>query len=248
MVAQKLSYEVDGTTFVGRLALPPGEGPVPAVLIAPEANGLDDEQAARAERLAALGYAALALDPHGGGRVLDGPAAIDARLAELAADPGAADRIVAAALAALLAEGRVDAGRVAAIGYCMGGTQVLDLARRGADLRGVVAFHPGLPPREPAGPGVIRGPVLVCVGSEDPIVPAADRAAFEREMTAAGADWRLLVLGGAAHSFTHPLADRAGRPGLAYHRPSAERAWRAMLDLLTEVFDGVIAAPAPAGS
>jgi dienelactone hydrolase len=232
---QEVTYAVDGATMVGRLAVPAGEGSGPAVLIAHEANGLDDEQADRARRLAELGYVALAVDYHGGGRVLAGPAAVDARLAELAADPEGATRLVAAGLDVLTGHPRVDPSRVAAIGYCQGGALVLALARTGADLRAVVGFHPGLTARDPAGSARITGAVLVCVGSDDPYVPAADRSAYAQEMAAAGVDWQLHVYGGAAHSFTHPNAGRAGRLGLAYHRPSAERAWRAMLDLFDEV-------------
>jgi dienelactone hydrolase len=241
VATQEITYEVDGHTMIGRLAVPDDAGPGaagtrPAVLIAPEANGLDGHQAARADRLAGLGYVALALDLHGGGTVLEEPASIDARVAALAADPAAARRLVAAGLDLLVAQPQVDPARVAAIGYCLGGLLVLELARTGADLKAVVGFHPGLASPHPEDAARIRGKVLVCVGAEDPHVTAEHRAAFEQEMRAAGVDWRMIVYGGAAHSFTHERADRAGRPGLAYDRAAAEHAWRAMLDLFGEVF------------
>jgi dienelactone hydrolase len=244
VATREITYEVDGLTMVGRLAVPDdaalgASGTRPAVLIAPEANGLDDHQAARADLLAGLGYVALALDPHGGGRVLVERAAVDARVAALAADPGAARRLVTAALDVLVAQPHVDPARVAAIGYCLGGMLVLELARTGADLKAVVGFHPGLTTPHPEDSARIRGTVLVCVGAEDPYVTAEHRAAFEREMRAAGVDWRMIVYGGAAHSFTHVRAHQAGRPGLAYDRAADEHSWRAMLDLFAEVFAAV---------
>jgi dienelactone hydrolase len=221
--------------MIGRLALPDGDGARPAVLIAHEANGLDEHQRARADLLAELGYVALAMDYHGGGRVYTDREAMMARIGALGSD---ADRIRAlgrAGLDALLREPRTDPARVAAIGYCFGGTLVLELARSGADLRAVVGFHPGLTTTRPQDSANITGSVLICVGAEDPHVSAEHRGAFEAEMRAARVDWRMTVYGGAKHSFTHPNAGRAGIPGLEYHRPTAERSWREMLDLFTEV-------------
>ncbi len=134
----------------------------------------------------------------------------------------------------LLAEPMTDPNRVAAIGYCFGGALVLELARSGADLRAVVGFHPSLHSPRPADAANVVGTVLICVGSEDPYVTADDRAAFEAEMQAAGVDWRLHVYGGVEHSFTHPHVDEVDLPGLRYHRPTAERSWREMLDLFDE--------------
>ena len=124
---------------------------------------------------------------------------------------------------------------MAAVGYCFGGTLVLELARGGADLRAVVGFHPGLGTSRPEDARDITGTVLLCVGSEDPHVDGDARAAFEAEMRAGGVDWRMHLYGGVQHSFTHPHADRAGIPGLAYDPAAADRAWRDMLDLFEEV-------------
>jgi dienelactone hydrolase len=98
----------------------------------------------------------------------------------------------------------------------------------------VVGFHPGLTTGRPEDSRNIAGRVLVCVGSDDPFIPVDQRPAFEAEMRAAGVDWQVHVYGGAKHSFSHPHAAQAGMSGLEYHRPSAERAWRAMLDLVGE--------------
>jgi dienelactone hydrolase len=236
MTTTDIAYEVDGTTMIGRLALPEGDGTRPAILIAHEGNGLDDFQKSRPERFAELGYLAFALDYHGGGQPLQDRAEINARLTLLADNPHRARAIGAAGLEVLLAHPRADRSRVAAVGYCFGGTMVLELARTGADLKAIVGFHPGLTPTRPRDSAHIVGRVLVCVGTEDPLVPLEDRLAFEEEMRSAGIDWRMNLYGGAKHSFTHPRAELAAVPGIEYHQPTDERSWRAMIDLLDEVF------------
>jgi dienelactone hydrolase len=230
-----ISYEVGGSTMTGRLALPDGDGARPAVLVAHEGNGLDDFQKQRAERFAELGYVAFALDYHGGGRPLEGRDEINRRLSALLDDTGRTRALATAGLGVLLAEPRVDPSRVAAVGYCFGGTMVLELARTGADLKAVVGFHPGLTTNRPQDSARIVGSVLVCIGADDPIVPAEQRLAFEDEMRAAGVDWRIHLHGGAKHSFTNPHAAAAGLDALAYDQRSDERSWRAMLDLFDEV-------------
>jgi len=233
MAARDIAYDADGATMVGRLALPPGEGKRPAVLIAHEANGLDDVQKSRAERFAQLDYVSFALDYHGGGQ----PVTVETgqtRLRGLREHPERLRALANAGLAVLLAEPRADAARVAAVGYCFGGTLVLELAAGGADLKAVVGFHPGLPLLRPQDAGNITGKVLVCVGSEDPYVPLAHRVAFEEQMRAGGVDWRMNLYGSVQHSFTHPGADRMAAPGLQYDQHADERSWRAMLDLFAE--------------
>jgi len=148
--------------------------------------------------------------------------------------PDRARSIATAGLDALLAEPRVDPSKVAAIGYCFGGTLVLELARTGADLKAVIGFHPGLGTARHDDSTNIVGTVLMCVGADDPIIPVEHRLAFETEMRAAGVDWRMNLYGGAQHSFTHPRADLAPIPGLEYDQLTDERSWRAMRDLLDE--------------
>jgi dienelactone hydrolase len=239
MVAtSEIEYEADGgLVMIGHLAVPDDDAgaALPAVLVAHEAPGLDDVHRQRADGLAQRGYVAFALDAHGGGRFqLDDPRTRE-RVAAITNDPDRARAIAASALEVLRGHPRVDASRLAAIGYCFGGTLVLELARGGADLRAVVGFHPGLGTSRPEDASNITGRVLVCVGSEDPYVDGDARAAFEAEMRAGGVDWRMHLYGGVQHSFTHPHADRAGIPGLAYNPAAADRAWRAMLDLFEEV-------------
>jgi dienelactone hydrolase len=236
VMIKDIEYVADDTLMLGCVAVPDGEAQRPAVLIAHEGNGLDDCQRGRAAQLAELGYVAFALDYHGGGRTIDDRDKMMARLAMLGADPDRARLLANAGLQVLLAEPTADPSRVAAIGYCFGGTLVLELACGGADLKAVVGFHPGLATTSTRDASNIAGKVLVCVGTKDPFIPLEQRLAFESEMDAAGVDWRMNLYGGAEHSFTHPSADQAGLPGLRYHKAAAERSWRAMLDLFNEVF------------
>jgi dienelactone hydrolase len=241
VTSRDIEYQVDGMTMRGRLAIPDGADRRPGVLIAHDGNGLDDHQRTRPEQLAELGYVAFALDYHGQGRVYADPDQMLRRIDLLAKDPDQVRRLGLAGLDMLCAEPRTDQSRLAAIGYCFGGTLVLELARGGADLKAVVGFHPGLSmfrAGTPSDSANITGAVLVCLGSEDPLIPVEDRLEFERDMRAAGVDWRMNLYGGAAHSFTHPgLTDPELRrpPGVAYHPRSAARAWRAMIDLFNEV-------------
>jgi dienelactone hydrolase len=231
-----VEYDAFGTVMVGRLALPDGDGVRPAVLIAHEGPGLDDYQKDRASRFAELGYVAFALDYHGGGKVLEGRDEMMARLGVLSGDPDRIRALGDAGLDVLLREPRADASKVAAVGYCFGGTVVLELARAGADIKAVVGFHPGLGTQRPEDARNITGKVLVCVGSDDAFIPVEQRLAFEAEMRSGGVDWRMNLYGGAEHSFTHPWAELAEIPGVKYDQLTDERSWRAMLDLFDEVF------------
>ena len=217
-----IEYQAAGRRMIGYFAVPTGDGPAAAVLVCHEGPGLDDHAKSRARRLAELGYLALALDYHGDGRPLEGGLpAVRERLAPLLADPLQTRAIGRAGLEVLLGHERCDAGRVAAIGYCFGGTMALELARGGEALQAVVGFHSGLGTARPADAANCTAKVLACIGADDPMVNAEQRAAFEQEMTAGGVDWMLNVYGGAVHSFTNVNADLMGMPQvIAYHEPT----------------------------
>src|SRR5262245_27505793 len=185
VTTSEVSYEADGgIVMVGHLAVPDDDAGEarPAVLVAHEAPGLDDVHRERADRLAGLGHVAFALDAHGGGELRVGDPRIRERVAAISKDPDRARAIATAGLDVLRGTPGVDPERLAAIGYCFGGTLVLELARGGADLRAVVGFHPGLTSVHPEDARNITGTVLVCVGSEDPYVDREARAGFEDEM------------------------------------------------------------------
>lgn len=230
-----IEYEADGRRMIGRLAVDDSSSERrPGILLCHEGPGLDDHVKGRAERLAAMGYVAFALDYHGEGRPLPFPEA-QARLGELIEAPDRTRAIAAAGLDILLAQPQLDTTRVAAIGYCFGGSMVLELARAGADLKAVVGFHPGL--RASPDSVNIRGSVLMCIGVDDPILPPDVRRAFEQDMIDAGvADWRVELYGGVGHSFTNQAVDQFGLPGFNYDARADHRSWRSLIDLLDEVF------------
>ena len=232
-----ITYEADGRTMIGTLALPDGSERRPGVLVCHEGPGLDDHAKGRAVRLAdELGYVAFALDYHGEGKPITVRDQMMARIMELRADPPRTFALGTAGLDILRAEARTDNERLAAIGYCFGGTLSLELARGGADLKAIVGFHSGLSTVHPEDARNITGKVLALIGADDPIVNNDERRAFEEEMRAGGVDWQLVVYGGAVHSFTNPRASGSDIPGIRYHEPTDRRSWQAMLDLFSEVF------------
>ncbi|MFE0877422.1 dienelactone hydrolase family protein [Streptomyces smyrnaeus] len=232
ITTRTVTYPADGLTMKGHLALPAGAGSRSAVLIGPEGPGLNDFQRRRADALAELGYVALAFDLHGG-RWFTDPQEMLARVTPLLADPDRMRDIGHAALDVLRAEPRTDPDRIGAIGYGTGGAVALELGRDGVDLRAIGTVN-ALTTGRPGEAARIRCPVWAGVGSEDPIMPPAQRDAFTAEMQAAGVDWRLVVYGGALHAFHHPPVDQAVVPGVGHHPQHAQRAWRDIVDLLTE--------------
>ncbi|MFJ8083084.1 dienelactone hydrolase family protein [Streptomyces sp. NPDC096205] len=232
VTTRTVAYPADGLTMVGHLALPAGDDRRPAVLIGPEGPGLNDFQRRRADALAELGYVALAFDINGG-RWFTDPQEMLAYVTPLLADPDRMRGIGRAALDVLRAQPRTDPDRIAGIGYGTGGAIVLELGRAGVDLRAIGTVN-ALATGRPGEAARIRCPVWAGVGSEDPIMPAEQRDAFATEMQTAGVDWRLTVYGGALHAFHHPSVEHAVLPGVGHHPQHAQRAWRDIVDLLTE--------------
>lgn len=235
MRIEDLEYRADGAQMVGQFAVDETRpGKRPGILICHEGPGLTDHTKKIAQRLAALGYAAFAMDYYGDGKPLANPADSATRLAPWRADPTGIRTRATAALEVLAKRTETDPARLAAIGYCFGGTTALELGRSGADLKAVVGFHSGLGTTRPQDARSIKGKVLVCIGADDPIIPPEQRAAFETEMKAAGCDWRLQLHGGAGHSFTNPAADARGMKGFFFHEATDRRSWNAMIELFNE--------------
>ena len=210
-------------------------GPRPGVLVVHGGAGLDEHARGRARQMAALGYVALACDMYGEGVAGDRDR-IMAAIASLRSEPGRLVRRAMAGVERLLSHPLVD-GRVAAVGYCFGGLTVLELARAGAALKGVVSVHGTLTTSAPAAPGGITAHVLVCHGALDPHVPTAQVTAFADEMRDAGADWQLNVYGRAVHGFTHEEADGVRMPGVRYDAASDRRSSAAIRLFLEEAFE-----------
>ncbi|WGD54436.1 dienelactone hydrolase family protein [Bradyrhizobium sp. CB1650] len=208
----------------------------PGIVLFPDARGIGTHAIACAERLAGLGFVVLVADLYGGGKTApDVPQAIELMNA-LRADAARWRERAEAARLALARQEAVDATKLAAIGYCFGGTTALELARTGADLAAVVSFHGGFPNERPEDSAKIRARVLVCHGAADTLVSLTQLANFERDMRATSVDWQAHVYGGAAHGFTNPELIDQDVPNHAYHEAADRRSWAAMLGVFEEVF------------
>ena len=211
-------------------------GKRPAVVIMPDAFGIGPFVRERAERLAKMGYVGFGADPYGDGFMAkDLQEGIKCAMA-LLEDPNVVRGRVRAALATAASLPQVDPNRLAVMGYCMGGTCSLEIARSGAAVRGVVSFHGGLAAKAPAALGQVKAKVLVCNVADDPFVPPAQVAAFIDEMNKAGVDWQFINYGGTVHSFTNPDAAAIGAPGIAYNKAADVRSWRSMAAFFEEIF------------
>jgi dienelactone hydrolase len=212
-------------------------GKRPGILVVHEAWGLGEHAMERAKMLAKEGYVALAADMYGDRRLAsDLPQAMEL-IGELRTDPAKLRQRALSAVTALKAQPNVDTSRLAAIGFCFGGTTVLELARGGADLKGVVSFHGGLQTAAPAGAGAVTPKVLVCTGADDPMIPPVQVSEFEEEMRKAGADWQVIAYGNTVHSFTNPDAGKTVKlDGVAYNAQTDKRSWAAMRSFFDEIF------------
>jgi len=235
MKTADMVYEVDGTTLTGYLADDETRGGGrPGILIVHQGRGLAEHTRERARMLADLGFVAFALDMFG--ETPRDMAHAMRLLQHMAGNPALLRRRAMAGLEQLKAQANVDAKRLAAIGYCFGGVVVLELARLGAGLAAVVAFHPALTQLPECDERKIAAKVMVCAGDEDPLIPVAAREKFAGLMRAADADWQFLLYGGAGHSFTDRDVDALAMTGFFYHAPADRRSWAAMRELLEETF------------
>lgn len=237
MKSEPIEYRDGDVTLKGLVTYDDSKtGKRPGVLVNPEAFGLGPHAKARAERLAQLGYVALAADPYGNGAVAKDLNEAMKLATPLFSDPVKLRARAHAGLAALASHPQVDSSRLASIGFCMGGTFSLELARDGAALRGIVSFHGGLQTQLPAAAGKVTAKILVCNGADDPFVPADQVKGLVDELTKAGADWQLINYGGTVHSFTNPDADSLGNPALKYNKLSDQRSWKALTNFFEEIF------------
>lgn len=238
IVRETLVYNGPGGPFEGVVAYDDEiETARPGVLVVPNVLGQKEADNATAEALAKLGYVAFACDVFGQGRRKTRESADMAQyMNEMLADRALLRERLAASLKVLTDMSRVAPSKVAAVGFCFGGLCVLDLARSGADVRGVVSFHGVYGRPDYANVDPIRAKVLVAHGWDDPLGPPDAVVALAQELTDASADWQLHAYGGAGHAFTDASTKDSGRPGFGYEEKADRRSWTACKDFLSELF------------
>ena len=227
-------YSHDGIAFKGQLAMPPGPGPHPGVMVMPDGQGVGEFVRNRARALAAVGYAALATDMYGEGKQFEDPAESTPAVLALRKDGARLRDRVVVSFEKFRTAPRIDGRRIGAIGYCFGGQCVLELARSGAEAKAVVSFHGTLSSQLPAAQGAVKARILALSGALDPYAPRKDVEAFQMEMTAAQADWQMTIYGGGRHGFTDPVADRMRDrvPGVGYDPLLDKLSWAQALAFL----------------
>jgi dienelactone hydrolase len=236
MQTSDVDYRCEGTNLRGYVAFNESTEPRPGVLVFHEGLGLGDFAMERARRLADLGYVSFAADMYGDRRVARNLQEVAHLVGVFRGEPEQLRVRARAALAALAAMPQVDTGRLAAIGFCFGGSVVLELARDGADLKAVVSFHGVLPTKAPAAPGGVKASVLVCTGADDPLAPPDQVADFENEMRSAQVrDWQVISYGNTLHGFTNPAADGSMLRSALYNAQADRRSWASMRGLFDEV-------------
>jgi dienelactone hydrolase len=210
-------------------------GKLPSILVIHQWTGVSENEKTRAHMLAELGYNVFVADVYGKG-VRPQPPEAGKEAGKYRADRKLFRERLLAALEQLRATPQADAGRIAAIGYCFGGTAVMELARTGALVKGVVSFHGGLDSPTPADGKNIKGKVLALHGADDPFVPAANLAAWEKEMKDAGVDYKLVSYPGAVHSFTLKSAGYDNGAGAAYNESADKASWEEMRQFFARIF------------
>lgn len=234
---QSVEYKDGGTELEGYLAVKRGiEGKQPGVLVIPDWMGLRDPYKVIADKIADMGYVAFAADIYGKDVLPTNNQEAAAEAKKYKSDRKLLRQRVLTALDQLKNNPSVDQNRIAAIGYCFGGTTVLELARSRAPVVGVVSFHGGLDSPSPEDGQNIKGKVLVLHGADDPFVPSQDIAAFQEELRKNNVDWQMTYYGDAVHSFTQQGAGTDKSKGNAYNEKADKRSWEAMKQFFGEIF------------
>jgi dienelactone hydrolase len=237
---KEVEYEAQGTVLKGYIAYDEDiKGKRPGVLVVHEWWGLNDYARKRAIMLAGLGYTALAVDMYGGGKVAQHPEDAGKFSSEVMKNMDVAKARFMAALDFLKQQPTADPDQIAAIGYCFGGGVVLQMAREGVDLKGVVSFHGSLATKEPAKPGTVKAKILVFQGGDDQFVTTEQVEKFKQEMKEAGADFHVVVYPGAKHSFTNPEADAYAKKfnlPLGYNAEADKESWSEMQKFFNGIF------------
>lgn len=236
---ENITYTGDNITMNGFVAYDSGStAKRPAVLIIHEWWGLNDYPKMRARELAKLGYIAFAMDMYGNGQTVDNPDAAGKMAMPFYSNPQKAKARIDAALAALKKYNETDTGKIAAIGYCFGGGMVLNAARLGENVKGVVSFHGSLL-GTPANKDLLKAKVLVCHGANDQFVKKEEVDRFKKQMDSIKADYTFKAYSGATHAFTNPNATEAGKKfniPIAYHPAADTASWKDMQMFFNTIF------------
>lgn len=236
VVTRDIAYQDGDVELQGYYAFDDAvAGPRPGVLIVHAWWGMGDDEKARARQLAELGYAAFALDMYGKGKFTDDPAQAGEWAGAFYQDRQLARTRAAAGLRALTSQAEVDESRVAAIGYCFGGTIVIELGYSGADLRGIVTFHGNPLPAMEGDARRVKAHLLICHGAADTLVGMDKIKAFTDSLAGSSIDWELILYAHARHSFTTSSADKRGLEGVGYNAVADRRSWAAMRGFFDEV-------------
>jgi len=241
VITEEVKYQQDGTNLVGYLAYDDAiKGKRPGILVVHEWWGHTDYGRSRARQLAKMGYVAFALDMYGDGKTADHPKDAGRFAGQVKNNMAGAEARFNAARKQLLASAHTDPKKLAAIGYCFGGGIVLEMARRGTDMKGVVSFHGSLGTSKPAQKGKVKSKVLVFNGSDDPFVKPEAISSFKLEMRKAGVDSTFVSMPGAKHSFTNPGSTAKGKKfnlPLEYNAEADKSSWQQMKVFFDTLFN-----------
>jgi dienelactone hydrolase len=240
VVGKTVQYKVGDVTLKGYIAFDNSvKGKRPAVIVVHEWWGLNEYPKKRAEMLAKLGYVAFAADMYGDGKTVDNPTDAQKSAGESMKDPNLLKSKFLAAVDVVKGDEHVDPSKIAAIGYCYGGGVVLNMARAGVDLNGVVSFHGSLGAVIPAQAGNVKAKILVCSGAADKFISEKAVDDFKKEMKEAGADLQYVAYEGALHAFSNPAATAIGKKfnmPIAYNEKADKGSWTEMQKFLKTVF------------
>jgi dienelactone hydrolase len=240
LIEKEISYGTGDLTMKGYLVFDNSiEGERPGVLVVHEWWGHNSFARKKAKELAELGYTALAVDMYGDGKQANHPEDAGKFASEVFENMNEAQARFEAALNILKSFDKTDSEKTAAIGYCFGGGVVLQMARMGVDIDGVVSFHGSISSPNPAEKDNVKAAMLVCNGEEDKFVTSDQIDAFKNEMDNADADYKFINYEGAQHSFTNPDADSLGAKfnlPLGYDKSADEKSWNEMKSFFNRIF------------
>jgi dienelactone hydrolase len=237
-MTKEIDYTIGNSTFKGFLAWDDHHpGKRPGILLVHEWWGLNDFIKGKAHDFAELGYVVFAADMYGDGKSTSDPQIAATMAGEVRGTPRMRERVTAG-LRTLLKQKDVDPQRIAGIGYCFGGTSVLELAYSGARVNGVITFHAGIASPKPGDLAAIKARFLILHGADDPYASPDSVARMQESLRKAGVDWQMVYFGNAVHGFTNPANGSDNGKGLAYNPLAARRSWEYAKMFLTEIFNG----------